>query len=104
MRYISVDDAHTKIENGTMIILDIREPYEIETCSIKSLQIPMDEVISRINEVPTDKAIAVMCRTGKRAEAMANILTSEYDLTNTYVLEGGVLAWIEKYDTHLESY
>jgi adenylyltransferase/sulfurtransferase len=104
MRYISVEDAHSKVKKGQMMILDIREPYEFEICSIKSLQIPMAEVVSRISEVPTDKAIAVMCRSGKRAEAMTNILTTEHDLTNSYVLEGGILAWIEKFDTHLESY
>ena len=104
MRYISVDDAHKRVENGQMMILDIREPYEFEICSINSLQIPMADVISRVSELPRDKDIAVMCRSGKRAEAVTNLLATEHDLINSYVLEGGILAWIQKFDTQLESY
>ena len=104
MKYSSVEEICKELEAGTMIILDIRDQYEIEICSIDSLHIPMDQVVQRIDELPTDKTIAVMCRSGKRAEAVANILITEHGCQNIVVMEGGILAWIEKYDTHLESY
>ena len=104
MKYSSVEEICKELEVGTMIILDIRDQYEIEICSIDSLHIPMDQVVHRIDELPTDKTIAVMCRSGKRAEAVANILITEHGCQNVVVMEGGILAWIEKYDTHLESY
>lgn len=87
-----------------MIILDVREQYECDICSIEALQIPMDELFNRLNEIPTDKMIAVMCRSGKRAEAVANILITEHNFKNVVVMDGGILAWIEKYATHLELY
>lgn len=104
MKYSSVEEICNEVESGKMIILDIRDQYETEICSIDSLHIPMGELFTRLNELPTDKAIAVMCRSGKRAEAVTNVLITEHNRTDAVVMEGGILAWIEKYATHLESY
>ena len=104
MQYISVTDAHDKIQKKELVVLDIREAYEYEICSIEAIQIPMAEVTFRIDEVPSNIEVAVMCRSGKRADALANLLVTEYDRSNISVLEGGILAWIEKFDTHLETY
>ncbi len=104
MKYSSVEEVYIEIEAGRMIILDIRDQYEIEICSIDSLHVPMDKVVSRLEELPTDKVIAVMCRSGKRAEAVANVLITEHGLQDVVVMDGGILAWINKYATHLESY
>ncbi|MFK7784745.1 MAG: rhodanese-like domain-containing protein [Crocinitomicaceae bacterium] len=104
MKYSSVEEVCIEVEAGKMIILDIRDQYEIEICSIQSLHIPMDKVVSRLYELPTDKVIAVMCRSGKRAEAVANVLITEHGRQDVVVMEGGILAWIDKYATHLESY
>ena len=104
MKYLSVEEIFNEVESGKMVILDVRDQYEFDICSINSLQIPMDELFGRLDELPRDKAIAVMCRSGKRAEAVANILITEHDFSNVVVMEGGILAWIEKIATHLESY
>lgn len=104
MNYSSLENINDEVKAGKMIILDVRDQYEVDICSIESLHIPMDELFGRLDELPTDKSIAVMCRSGKRAEAVANILITEHDFTNTVVMEGGILAWIEKFATHLETY
>lgn len=104
MKYCSIEEIHDEVQAEKMIILDVREQYEFDICSIESLQIPMDELFDRLKELPTDKKIAVMCRSGKRAEAVANILVTEHNINQVVVMEGGILAWIEKYATYLESY
>lgn len=104
MKYCSVEEIHNEVKAEKMVILDVRDYYEFDICSIESLQIPMDELFGRLNELPKDKKIAIMCRSGKRAEAVANILVTEHDISQVVVMEGGILAWIEKYATHLESY
>ncbi len=104
MKYCSVEEIHNEVKAESMVILDVRENYEFDICSIESLQIPMDELFGRLDELPTDKKIAVMCKSGKRAEAVANILETEYNIAQIVVMEGGILAWIEKYATHLELY
>ncbi len=83
-------------------ILDIREPYEYACANLGSLHIPMGEIVDRINEVPTDGVVVVMCRSGKRAEAVANLLTAEFDRTNVSILEGGILAWKDCIDPSLD--
>jgi rhodanese-related sulfurtransferase len=35
-----------------------------------------------------------MCQSGKRAEALANFMETEFNATNIFVLEGGINAWI----------
>ena len=104
MKYCSVEEIQEKVQAGEMVILDVREPYEYEICAIDAMHIPMGEIIDRMNEIPKDKMVAVMCRSGKRAEAVANILVVEHSFENIVIIEGGIIAWIEKYATHLETY
>ena len=104
MKYITALDLKNKLESDQVTLLDIREPYECEIVSIGGLSIPMAEIGSRISELSADKPIVVMCRTGKRAEAVANLLESDFDFESIYVLEGGIEAWIITVDPSLELY
>jgi len=105
MKYISVEDLKEHLSNAdTHVLLDIREPYEYEICNIGGLMIPMGEVPERIKEIDKDKAIAVLCRSGKRAEAVANLLMVDYNFPTVVVVEGGILSWIDQIDNTLESY
>ena len=104
MKYCSVEEIHEKVQAGEIVILDVREPYEYEICAIDALRIPMGEILDQLNSIPTNKVVAVMCRSGKRSEAVANILVVEHSFENVVIMEGGILAWIEKYATHLETY
>lgn len=92
------------VNNEAYLILDIREPYELEICTISALTIPMAEVADRINEIPADKHIVVMCKSGQRAAAVANMLATEFNLPQVSVMEGGILGWIEEVDNSLEAY
>jgi len=83
-------------------IVDVREPYEYDACNIGSLHIPMGEICNRITDLPKDKNIVFMCRSGKRAEAVANILMTDYSISNVYILDGGILAWKDKIDSTLD--
>ena len=104
MKYCSVEEVERDVNLGTTIILDVREPYEYDICSIDSVQIPMGEICKRTAEIPREQTIAVLCKSGKRTEAVANLLCVECNFTNVVVVEGGMLAWIEKVDNQLEIY
>ncbi|MBL4862896.1 MAG: rhodanese-like domain-containing protein [Crocinitomicaceae bacterium] len=105
MNYISPQELKEKLDNneGT-ILLDIREKYELDICNIGGLHIPMAEVAERVNEIDVNNEIVVLCRSGRRAVAVANLLTTDFDVQNVRILEGGILAWIEDVDTSLEVY
>ena len=105
MKVISPESLKAKKDaNEKYCLLDIREPYEYEICTIGGLQIPMGEVVSRIDELPKDQTIVVMCRSGSRAAAMANLLETDYNFEDIAVLDGGILGWIEAVDQSLEAY
>ena len=45
-----------------------------------------------------------ICKSGKRAEATANLIEKELNINNIYILEGGIISWIETIDQTLEIY
>jgi rhodanese-related sulfurtransferase len=103
MRLISAFELNEAIKNGHEFeIIDIREPYEYSGCNIGSTHIPMGEIFDRTAELPSDKNIVIMCRSGKRAEAVANMLMTDHSMVNVYILDGGILAWKEHIDNTLD--
>lgn len=105
MKYMDPIDVKRKMDEGEpIIILDVREPYELEICRVQAMHIPMAEISSRVKELPSDQQLVVMCKSGQRASAVANLLTTDFQLNNIWVLNGGILAWIEQVDQQLEQY
>lgn len=102
MKYISKEEL-VQIPNNceSFFIVDVRENYEYGYSNIGCAHIPMDEVCERRNEIPSDRNVLLVCRSGKRAEAVANYLEAEYAYSNLYVLEGGLQAWKEVIDSTL---
>ncbi len=83
-------------------ILDVRENYEHDQCNISCMHIPMSDIKNNLDNLKKIKKIAFMCRSGKRAEAVANWLEKEHYFQNLIVIEGGILNWKEQIDPSLE--
>lgn len=66
-------------EPGKVFFLDVRTKDEIEkNGSVKGyVHIPIDELESRLSEVPKDKPIVTMCQRGGRAGRAASLLESK---------------------------
>ena len=102
MKLVSPEEALKAIaEQHKCILIDIREPYELNACKIDCLAIPMAEFTNRHSNYNSYEQVILMCQSGKRAEALANFLETEYNATNLYVLEGGINAWINENAPHL---
>jgi rhodanese-related sulfurtransferase len=102
MIYLSAGAINEKIKNQEAItIIDIREPYEIEVCSIGCKNIPMAEIGNHTDELRSIEQVVLMCRSGKRAESVANWLESDFQLNNIIVMEGGIVQWKEQVDPSL---
>jgi adenylyltransferase/sulfurtransferase len=105
MIYISVSEFDLLLkENKSFQLVDVREQYEYNICKLNSVHIPMADIVSRISEIDTDKRLCVLCKTGKRAEAVANLLETDYDFKDVFVVEGGIMAYAEQIDNNLEIY
>ena len=99
MIYLSAADINEKVKNQESItIIDIREPYEIEVCSIGCKNIPTAEIGNHAEELRLLDQIVLMCRSGKRAESVANWLESDFQLNNIIIMEGGIVQWKEQVD------
>jgi rhodanese-related sulfurtransferase len=71
---ISVDEASRLRESGAFI-LDVRQPDEWASGHIpEATLIPLGELASRLAEVPTDRQVVVVCRSGNRSAQGRDIL------------------------------
>ncbi len=85
------------------ILLDVREPWENEICSIKnSILIPMNEIEDRIKELDKSKEIVVYCHHGGRSSFVAQKLKKKGFKTKN--LDGGIDAWAEEVEPEMERY
>ncbi len=106
MKSITPSELKARLDQGEkIIVIDVREPYELDICSMSVAEhIPMADIASREAEIPHDIPVVIMCKSGRRAEAVTNLLMNDYERLNVLLLEGGIMAWIEEVEPHLESY
>ena len=94
MIYLSAKEINNRKLNGEAInIIDIREPYEVDLSSIGCREIPMSEIENHLEELCATPNLVLMCRSGKRAESVANWLESEHGIEQIIVMEGGICKW-----------
>lgn len=92
-RDISVEQALKDWQNKSAIILDVRTSAEYAAGHIPGAKlIPLDELPKRINEVPTDTKVYVICRSGNRSSQAVGLLR-EKGYSNTYNILNGMNAW-----------
>jgi len=92
--FVSVEEAHQMYEDGTFV-LDVRTPEEWnEFHAPNTTLIPLDELASRVDELPKDQPIVVVCRSGNRSQAGRDILLQAgFDATS---MNGGLNEWRSK--------
>jgi rhodanese-related sulfurtransferase len=77
---------------GAPLVVDVRLPAEYRAVHLEpSLSIPLDEIARRRSEIPRDREVVLVCRTGARARVAAADLVD----FRTRVLDGGLVAWQE---------
>lgn len=102
MKEITAQELRAMKASGELIvILDVREPYEVEICGIGGTCLPMSQLIDRIAEIPRNIPVVVHCRSGNRSCAVVDALTTRYGFSNLIHLQGGILAWQAEVDPTL---
>lgn len=77
---------------GELVLVDVRSPIEFECEHIAgSVNLPLEALDSRFDEVSRKGQLVVICRSGKRAERGAYTLMGRG--FQPQVLDGGLLAW-----------
>ena len=85
-----------ELRDGGAFILDVRQPEEWNEGHIPDATlIPLDQLPSRINEVPKDQPVVVVCRSGNRSAAGRDILL-DAGFPNVTSMGGGMNSWAAK--------
>ena len=90
----SVLIAAEELASGALnFVLDVRNPREWAGKHIEgSLNLPLNHLQERIDEIPRDRRIAIHCAGGYRSSIAASIL-QQYGITNQVEIAGGLAAW-----------
>ena len=91
-REISVTEAVKKRDAGAFI-LDVRQPEEWNEFHVPdSTLIPLDQLATRIAELPKDQEIVIVCRSGNRS-AQGRDLLLDAGFTQVTSMAGGLTQW-----------
>lgn len=88
-----VTEAKAQIDsNNPPFILDVRQPEEFHAGHIAGAAlIPLTEINRRISELPKDREILCVCRSGSRSGVAAQqLIDAGFKAVN---LRGGMIAW-----------
>jgi adenylyltransferase/sulfurtransferase len=105
VKEITVKDlAEHRKAGDDFVLLDVREPDEIATASLSDATlIPMGEIPERLGELPKDKPIYVLCRSGARSGRVTQFLEQQ-GFTDVANVAGGILAWSKEIDPSVPQY
>ncbi len=82
-----------KINKEKTILVDVRHPYEFKRGTIEgAINIPVDNLRNRINEIPKDKNVIIFCKQGLRGYIAYKILKQK-GFKNIKNLSGGYLTY-----------
>lgn len=92
---VSVVEA-AELDQNDWFFLDVREPSEWEEAHIPyATLIPLGELTARLSEIPKDKNIIVVCRSGNRSAVGRDLLLNS-GFTNVTSMAGGMSTWQAK--------
>lgn len=89
---ISIDEA-ARLRDAGAFVLDVREPYEYAEAHIDGATlIPLGELQARLSEVPRDKQVVVVCRSGNRSQSGRDVLRNA-GFSSVASMTGGLIRW-----------
>ncbi len=91
---ITAQEAYQKYEQG-VFLLDVRTAEEYNASHIENTTlIPLDELPNRLSELPRDRQIVTVCRSGNRSQEGRDILLNA-GFEQVTSMAGGVRAWYD---------
>jgi phage shock protein E len=80
-------------QRDDVFILDVREDSEFQSGHIPGATlVPLGQIPDRLDEVPRDKTVIAVCRSGNRSSQATDFLRQQ-GFDNVHNMEGGMNAW-----------
>lgn len=86
-----------KVAEGA-ILVDVRRENEVNDVSFdvpNYMNIPLQELENRLNEIPKDKEVVFVCRSGERS-LRATYFLMNHGYENVYNMRDGIIKWATK--------
>lgn len=91
--------AQAWVKKGA-ILVDVREKDEVAQLSFdvpNIVNIPLSEFENRYTELPKDKDLVIVCRSGARSLRAAGFLINKgYDTLRVVNMQHGIIRWVQK--------
>ena len=102
---ISVAELQKKKRTGEpFLLIDVREPWEYETCRIEGAQlIPMRTIPANLQQLDVDQDVICYCHRGQRSLDVAAWLRGQ-GIESAQSLAGGIDRWSLEIDPAVPRY
>jgi len=89
--------TQTWVTRGALLV-DVREQDEVATLSYdvpNIINIPLSDFENRFTEIPKDKDVVMVCKSGGRSLRAAGFLVN-HGYTNVVNMQHGITRWVQK--------
>lgn len=84
------------LDHPDVFLIDVREQVEYDAGHIPGVTlIPLGALPDRLSEVPQDKTVIMVCRSGNRS-GQATAFLRQQGFENVHNMSGGILEWQQK--------
>ena len=99
---ITPAEVAEKLKDGQdVVLIDVREPYEWGAGHVaEATHIPLAQVPARLEEIPRDREVVMICRSGGRSERARQFL-AQNGYTRVKNLVGGMQRWAREVDNSI---
>ncbi len=88
------EEVHAVYRQGGVTVIDVRELEEYQAGHIPgALLIPLGELPNRLNDLPRNAEVILVCRSGNRSKQAYDFLRTQ-GFTNIHNMLGGMKAWV----------
>lgn len=93
---VDLEAAREALARGEAVLIDIREPDEHALgVAPGARRLPLSQIGQRLDEVPSDRPVLLICRTQNRSSKLAEALHKRgYDQVRW--VDGGMKGWQER--------
>ena len=99
MQTITVEELKELKDKGEeFTLIDVREEHEYEDANLDGILIPLGSILDHLDQIPKEGNVIMQCRSGGRSGNAIKLLEQREGYTNLKNLEGGILAWKDKFD------
>lgn len=103
-REIAPAALRPQLEAGAVLLLDVREEWEVATAAVRGAQhLPMGLVPAQLALLPRDRPIAVLCHHGMRSAMVADYLRAA-GFPRVLNVTGGIDRWSVEVDPSVPRY